>query len=214
MLQRRDERPARVARRRRQQEQLAKRLAIHPGGEDRRTTREDVVGLLRRLEDLDAVLVEPRFLLQPRQRLLDGLQVGEDELGVDDLHVVAGVDLALDVDDVGVGEDPDHLADRVALADVGEELVAETGALARTLDDARDVDEGHRRGQDPLAAEDAREHLEPVVRYADDADVRLDRREGVVRCEHVVLGQRVEQRRLSDVGETDDSDGESHEARF
>jgi len=184
-----------------------------PDAKGRRASGEDLVRLLRGLEDLDAVLVEPRLLLQTRQCLLDGLQVGEDQLGVDDLDVVLGVDLALDVDDVRVAEDPDHLADRVALADGGEELVAETGALARTLDDARDVDEGDRGREDPLAAEDARKDGEAVVRHADDADVRLDRREGVVGRQHVVLGQGVEERRLPDVGETDDADGESHGAK-
>ena len=37
----------------------------------------------------------------------------------------------------------------------------------------------------------------------------LDRRERVVRREHVVLGQGVEQGRLADVGQADDSDGEA-----
>ena len=52
-----------------------------------------------------------------------------------------GADLAVDVGDVGVGEDPDDLADRVGLADVGEELVAPPLPLGRALDHARDVDE-------------------------------------------------------------------------
>src|SRR5207248_245063 len=43
-----------------------------------------------------------------------------------------------------------------------------------------------------------------------DAHVRLDRREGVVGREHLGLRQRVEERRLADVGEPDDADGESH----
>ena len=51
---------------------------------------------------------------------------------------------------------------------------------------------------------------EPLVRDPDHADVGLDRRERVVRREHVVLGQRVEEGRLARVGESDDADGESH----
>ncbi len=58
--------------------------------------------------------------------------------------------------------------------------------------------------------EDLGELAQPRVRYADHADVRLDRRERVVRREHVVLGQRVEERGLARVGEPDDSDGECH----
>ena len=60
-------------------------------------------------------------------------------------------------------------------------------------------------------AEDLGELLHPLVRYGDHADVRLDRRERVVRREHVVLGQRVEQGGLADVGQADDADSESHD---
>ena len=51
------------------------------------------------------------------------------------------VDLAGDVDDVVVLEAAHHVGDRVDLADVGEELVAEALALRRAGDEAGDVDE-------------------------------------------------------------------------
>ena len=143
-------------------------------------------------------------------RLVDGLEVGEDQLGLDRGDVAARVDLAVDVGDVLVAEDARDLADRGRFADVREELVAQALALRRAADDAGDVDELHRGRQQLLRAVDLRELREPVVRYADDADVGLDRRERVVRREHVVLGQRVEERRLACVGETDDADGECH----
>ena len=60
---------------------------------------------------------------------------------LDRLDVGAGFDLAVDVGDVLVAEDPRHLADRVRLADVGEELVAQALALGGAPDDAGDVDE-------------------------------------------------------------------------
>ena len=49
--------------------------------------------------------------------------------------------------------------DRVGLADVREELVAEPLPLARALHDAGDVDERHRRGHDPLAVEELGERV-------------------------------------------------------
>ena len=150
------------------------------------------------------------LLLDARDRLLEGLQVGEHQLGVDRLEVVLRVDVALDVHDVVVGEAAHDLRDRVGLADVREELVAEPLALARAAHDARDVDERHRRGQDALGVEDLGELRQPGVGQAHDADVRLDRRERIVRREHVVLGQRVEQGGLADVGQADDADSESH----
>jgi hypothetical protein len=49
-----------------------------------------------------------------------------------------------------LGEAADDLQDRVDLADVAEELVAQPLALARALDDARDVHQAQRRGDDLL----------------------------------------------------------------
>ena len=129
---------------------------------------------------------------------------------MDRLDVGLGRDLAVDVDDVAVLEGAHDLADRVGLADVGEELVAQALPLGGAAHDPRDVDERHRGGQDLLGPVDLGEASEPVVRQRDDADVGLDGRERVVRGEDVVLGQGVEHRRLADVGEPDDSDGECH----
>ena len=144
------------------------------------------------------------------KRVLDGLQVGEDQLGVDRLDVVGRVDLAVDVDDVRVAERADDLADRVGLADVGEELVAQPLARARAADDAGDVDERHGGRNDLRRVVDLRQHGQPRVGHADHADVGLDGRERVVGREDVVLRQRVEQGRLADVGQADDADSESH----
>ena len=60
----------------------------------------------------------------------DGLEVGEHELGLDRLDVGDRVERAGDVDDVLVLEAAHDLDDRVHLADVLEELVAEALALA------------------------------------------------------------------------------------
>ena len=56
----------------------------------------------------------------------------------------------------------------------------------------------------------AGEDVEARVGERDDADVRLDRGERVVRREHVGLGQRVEEGGLADVGQADDPDRECH----
>ncbi len=74
---------------------------------------------------------------------LYGFEVGEKELGVDDVDVVEGVDAAGDVDDFGVVEAADDVADGVGGADVAEELVAEAFALGGAFDKAGDVDELH-----------------------------------------------------------------------
>lgn len=175
---------------------------------------EDLLGLLDRRQDGDLLLLEAGLLRQARDRLLDRLEVGEDQLGVDRLDVVLRRDLAVDVHDVLVLEGPDDLADRVGLADVREELVAQALALRRAAHDARDVDEVDRRGEDLLGVEDLGEDGQARVGDADDADVGLDRGERVVGRQHVVLGQGVEQGRFADIRQTDDSDRERHVGDF
>src|SRR5690606_38631617 len=75
----------------------------------------------------------------------------------------------------------------------------------------RDVDERDRGGQDALAAEDFSQLTQARVGQVDDADVRLNRGERIVRGEHRVLGQGVEEGGLAYVRESDDCDSESHD---
>ena len=132
-------------------------------------------------------------LLGPVEALLEGGQVGEAELEVDDLAVTDRVHLAHHVLDVVVLEAPDDMDDRVHVADVGEELVAEALALAGTLDQAGDVHELHRGGQDPLRLDDVRQGAESRVRHLHHAGVRLDGGKRVVGHQRPRRSERVEQ---------------------
>ena len=146
-----------------------------------------------RLVDHLPILAVAGFLLQPRECLFEGLQVGQNQLGVDYLDVRSRVDLAVDVHHVVVGKHPDHLADGVTLADVGQELVAQAGALGCALDDAGDVDERHRRRQDPLRAEHLGQRGQSRIGQWDNTLVGFDGGERIVGRQNVVTGQRVEQ---------------------
>jgi hypothetical protein len=115
---------------------------------------------------------------------------------------------------VRVVEHAHDLADRIGLADVGQELVAEPCALGRAAHDAGDVDERHGRRHDPVGLVDPGEHVEPGVGQRHHPDVRLDRGERIVRGDDAGLGQRVEQGGLADVGQADDAEGETHVRRF
>ena len=90
------------------------------------------------------------FFSTPVAPLLEALEVGEHQLGLDHFGIGDRVDLVGDVDDVAVLEAAQHVGDRVALADVGEELVAEAFALAGALHEAGDVDKAHPRRDDLL----------------------------------------------------------------
>ncbi len=116
----------------------------------------------------------------------------------------------LDVVVFEAAQDVDH---RVDLADVTEELVAQPFALRRAADQARDVDEAELGGDDLGRLGDGRQRLEPRIGHPDVADVGLDRAERIVRrLRRLRLGQRVEQRRLADIGQAHDPATKTHHA--
>jgi hypothetical protein len=143
-----------------------------------------------------------RGLVQP---LLDAGEIGQAELDVDDLAIPRRIDGAHHVLNVPILEAAHDLHDRVHLADVGEELVAEPLALARTFHQTGDVHELHDRRHGPLGAHDAGQRLEPGIGHLDDAGIGLDRGERIVGHERLGGGERVEEGALADVGEADDA---------
>ena len=171
---------------------------------------KDLLGLLDGRHVLRADLLAAQVLLQLRQRVLDGLHIRQDQLGVDRVDVVRRVHAAVDVHDVVVLERTHDLADRVGLADVGQELVAQALALGRALDDAGDVHERDGGRHDLLGVHELGEHRQTVVRQRHDAGIRLDGGERIVLRQHVVAGQCVEQCGLAHVRQADDSNGKRH----
>ena len=137
--------------------------------------------------------------------LIDGVEVGEEELGVDDVDVVEGVDAAGDVDDFGVVEAADDVADGVGGADVAEELVAETFTFGGAFDEAGDVDELHGGGDEAFGMDEIGDSGEPLIGHGDDAGVGLDGAEGVVGSLRFGRGEGVEDGALADIGQADDS---------
>ena len=106
---------------------------------------------------------------------------------------LAGIDPTVDVDDVVVFEDSHYLTDRVRLANGRQELIAQSLSGRGAAHDARDVDEGHGRANDLLGVEHLGQDAESLVGYGDHTHVGLDGGEGVVRRQHVVLRQGVEE---------------------
>ena len=106
------------------------------------------------------LVVGLRRLLRSLMDLLHRVQVREHQLGVDDLDVVQRIDLARDVHDVVVHEAAHEVRDRMRLANVREELVAQPLALRCALDEARDVDELDDGRHDLLRLHDRRERVE------------------------------------------------------
>ena len=124
--------------------------------------------------------------------LLYRRHVGQREFGVDHLDVGQRIDAVGDMDDIAVFEAANDVGDRVRLADVGKELVAQAFALRGTGNQACDIDELDRGRNRLLGLHDRTERREARIGYLDDADVRLDRAERIVFRGDARLGQRVE----------------------
>ena len=108
--------------------------------------------------------------------------------------------------DVVVLERAHDLADRVGLADVGQELVAQAFAFGGALDDAGDVHEGDGGRHDLFGMHELGKHWQALVRQRNDAGVRLDGGERVVFGEDIIARQRVEHGGLADIRQANDSD--------
>ena len=143
--------------------------------------------------------------------LFEAFEVGQQQLGLDHLGVGDRVDLVGDMLDVVILEAAQDMDDRVDLADVAEELVAEPFALGRALHQPGDVDEAELGRDDLGRAGDGRELVEARIGHRDLADVRLDRAERIIgRLRRLRLGQRVEEGRLADVRQADDAAFKAH----
>ncbi|MNL45662.1 hypothetical protein D3C87_1683240 [compost metagenome] len=107
--------------------------------------------------------------------------------------------------DVLVLEAAHHVDDGVHLADVGEELVAKTLALARAAHQPRDVHELDGGRDDGRGLDDALQHAEALVGDRHDADVGVDGAERIVGRHGSGASQGVEEGRLPDVRKADDT---------
>ena len=90
-------------------------------------------------------------------------EIGEDELGIDHFDVAHGIDRSCDMVDVRTLKATHDLNDRIDLADVAQELVAQAFALAGAAHDAGDVNKGNWCGQNSLGGENLCEAGEPGI---------------------------------------------------
>ena len=126
------------------------------------------------------------LLLDRADALLQTFQVGQHQLGLDRIGIGEWIDAVLDVGDVVILEAAQNVSDRVDLADVRQELVAQALALRRATHQPGDVNERKRVGMIALRPCNRRQRCQARVGHADFADVRLDGAEGIVGC----LGRR------------------------
>lgn len=139
------------------------------------------------------------------------LEVGEHQLGLDGLGVGNRIDAALDMGDVAVFEAAQHMHDGIDFANVGEELVAQAFALRRAAHQAGNIDEGDACRDQLFRLGDLGKLLHTRIGNRHFTGVRLDRAERIIRrLRRRRLGQRVEQSRLADIRQPDDTAFETH----
>ncbi len=143
--------------------------------------------------------------------LLDGIEIGQREFGIDHFDIGERIDLARDVNHIVVFKTAHHVRDGIGLADVREKLVAQSFALGRARNQPGDVDKFHVRRQNPLRLDDNRQGIETRVGHGHDADVGIDGAERIIFRGDAGARQRVEECGLADVGQSDDTAFESHE---
>ena len=151
-------------------------------------------------------LVELGLLLQAVEALFRAFEVGEQQFGFNGVHVAQRIHAAVHMGDVFIVEAAHHFHDGRAFADVGQELVAETFALARAAHKTGDVHEVHGGINGLGGLHKLGQRVHALVRHGHGGLVGFDGAEGIVRGFGVLgLGERVEQGGLAHVGQTDDS---------
>ena len=88
------------------------------------------------------------MLLHLVDAALDGLEVTQLQLQVDDFLVAHGIYCSVNVGHVVVVEAAQHMDNGVSLTDIAQELVAQALATAGTLDQTGDIDDLDRGGHD------------------------------------------------------------------
>ena len=144
-------------------------------------------------------------------RTFAGVEVCQRQFGVDNFNIVSRVNFAGNVNDVVIFKAANNVTDRFGFTDVGQELVTQTFAFRCAFYQTGDIDKFHGRGKRTLRFYDFSQLIQARIRHWYDACVRLNSAEWKVGRFNTGFGQRVEQGRFPDVGQTDDTAFESHD---
>ncbi len=109
--------------------------------------------------------------------------------------------------DSGVIEGSDDLKDSIDTTDMGEEFISESFTLTCSLDEPCDIDEFDSRWDDLRPIHDYTNLFESFIVHIHDANIWFYRTEWEVRSlGGIGFGERIEEGRFTNIGETDDSD--------
>ena len=153
---------------------------------------------------LERLATATGLLLVVFERLLSELDVLDAKLVADDFQITDGVDITLDVDDLGIVEATDDLEDGIDGANVRQEGVAETSTSGGTTGQTSNVIDSEVSRNLGLGLVLLAEPVEALIGNNDTGLFGVDSSVGEVgRVTKVALGNGLEQRRFTYVGETD-----------
>ena len=159
--------------------------------------------LLTELLHLQSLATTASLLTQSLEGLLDKLDILDTQLLADDSQIANGIDITLDVDNLGIIEAAHDLEDGVDGADVRQERVTQTRARGGAAGQTGNIVDGQVGGHLGLGLVVL---AEPVEALIGDDDTRLFRVNGgirkVCRVTQRGLGDGLEEGRFADVGQT------------
>lgn len=145
------------------------------------------------------------YFLHALDAVFHGVEVFQLQLCVDDFLVAHGVHRAVHVDDVAVVEAAQHVDDGIALADVAQELVAESFTFAGAFHQPGNVDNVAHGGYDTPRVNQLGELRQPFVGYGHLPHLGVDCAEREVCRLCLCAAQAVEKSGFSYVGKAHDT---------
>lgn len=160
--------------------------------------------LLLQLLHLERLTTTAGLLVQSLVRLLDELDILDAQLLADDGQITAGVDVTLNVDDLGIVETTHDLEDGIDGADVRQESVTQTGTGGGTTGQTGDIVHGQVGGHLGLGLVVLAQPVEAVIGDDDAGFFGVNGGIGEVgRVTQRGLGDGLEEGGFADVGKTD-----------
>ena len=144
-------------------------------------------------------LIALTFLLQARQRLFDGGNIGKDQFGFDGFNVALRVNLLGYVLYVRIAEKTNHFTDGVRFANIRQEFIAQTFALRSTGTQACNINEFHRCRDDLRRVIDGGKAVKSLIGNGNQANIGLDGCKRIVCSKSALLRKGGKQRRLANV---------------
>ena len=148
--------------------------------------------------------------LQLAESFLHDLQVGDNDLGFNDVSVPTRVDAGVYVGYVLSLEAAHDMAYGVDCPDMTEEFVAESLAFMRVFDETGNINEFNRRRSNLLRFDQAGKVGEAPIGHGHDAHIRLYSAEGIRLGRDAESGKGIKDGRLARVWKSDYAAGKTH----